>query len=453
MIRICITFCLALAFSISSAQNWEWVRKVDSTVFDYGLTYDVHFANRDTALVVWRNTQNSELRRTTDQGLTWSGSLLNVGGYPEVEYAGAGAFLLAEGSGRIYRSADWGDTWTVVHQLPANPTALLGHFQMWDSLSGYYTGYFFSAGQAVSNYDSAFVLLTIDGGLNWDYHRIPGNYPGQLRKAGNGLWWGSSMYRTNTGAPLDSTFVIFSGDQGQTWGMLDPASSVSQGVVDVVPAAAPYFTDDSTGFWFPGYYLPYLHRSTDGGQTWRYDSTWFANAAIIQEVYFASDSMGIALSGPTDPTGYYFYRTWDAGNTWETGFGYEFPCFGAAYGYQFYSDSVLYLSGLPGIAKVTDFMGDSTACPWVPLPISNPDPVGLKIHPNPAQDLVRLTWPMQMDALELQLLNAHGKPLRKFSFHEPQNTLDCEISKLEAGLYFFALKSASGIHTIRFVKQ
>lgn len=454
-----LNFLLLLFFvcTMGQAQTWEWIRYVDSTALDRGITLDVHFTHPDTGFVMWTNHGNTQLRRTYDQGHTWSGPLLTLPGFNgDVEVAANGVLLVADFGGRIFRSTNNGDTWTMVSEVVSTSVVGKRAFHMFDDQYGYYSGMFFEFGQTVSDYDSAFVLLTDDAGQTWNYHRIPGRYPGKFSMTDQRILWGGTQDRHNVAySQWDSTYVIRSTDQGQNWSILDPGTSLLRGTPDAYPHGAPTFLNDSIAFWFPGYYLPYLHRSVDGGQTWVYDSTWSAFAALIQEVHFVNDSEGVALSGPTDPTGHYMYRTHDAGVTWESMFGYEFPCFQAAYGYHFYDDHTLYLAGYPGVAKVTDYMGDSTSCTTQPVGIREPfasEPQTLSLFPNPAHQQVRIEWGIQKDPVHLQLWDAQGRLVKDLGEQSGNNFLECEIGELPQGLYFFVLQSPNGFFSARFQK-
>jgi photosystem II stability/assembly factor-like uncharacterized protein len=224
--------------------------------------------------------------------------------------------VMAAGPGdksRIFRSADAGATWKLVH-TNHDPEGFYDAIAFWDEHNGLLVG------DPVKEALGAFrVLLTSDGGATWK--AIP---PGTIANAfkGEGIFaasgtclatvpGGKRAWFVTGGARMSRVFRTLDG--GYHWNSAPapvPAGNASSGLFSVA------FFDDSTGFASGGdYKQPKLQslngaRSQDGGRTWTaspISASGFYSAVVTLPGatgrLVAAGPVGIAVSD-------------DAGRTW-----------------------------------------------------------------------------------------------------------------------------------------
>jgi photosystem II stability/assembly factor-like uncharacterized protein len=229
------------------------------------------------AKTAWATGSQGTVLRTRD-GKTWEKVRIPGGeelDFRDVELPSANVVvLLAAGPGdksRIYRSADAGATWKLVHTNP-DPDGFYDAIAFWDDKSGLLVG------DPVKGMQNEFrVLLTADGGATWTPIGL-GTISFALK--GEGIFAASGTCLTTVpggkrawfvtgGARVSRVFRTLDG--GQHWNSSAapvPAGNPSSGLFSVA------FFDDARGFASGGDYkqptLASLNgiRSDDGGKTW-----------------------------------------------------------------------------------------------------------------------------------------------------------------------------------------
>lgn len=224
---------------------------------------------------VWVSGTEGRVARTTDGGETWTVS--EVLGAEDLQFrdvhgfSAREAFVLSIGNGpdsRIYRTSDGGATWELSFQNQ-DPNGFFDCLSFWDR----------ERGIAFSDsYEGEFTLMrTLDGGASWhrlDPAGVPDARPGEGAFAASGTclvtrpgglaWFG-------TGASGVDTRVIRTGDFGETWEEAPTPIRSTDGASGVFSLS---FLDEGTGMAVGGKYnqpdslYDDAAVTLDGGRTW-----------------------------------------------------------------------------------------------------------------------------------------------------------------------------------------
>jgi photosystem II stability/assembly factor-like uncharacterized protein len=253
--------------------------KLQNTILTGGLRC-IGFANASTG---WLGTLNSAnyLFMTTDSGNTWnraenvSGTRpLGICGLSVVNDSvvyGVGRF---DGSPRMIRTRDGGQSWTTIDMSPHASALVDCYFYSPDS------GY--AVGAVGPNFDDqrARVLFTSDGGQNWVVR-----YSGLQ---GAELCWKISFPTRRVGYVSIEAFhqgrvnILKSTDGGGSW----RAMLLSSTLRDVQGIG---FVNETLG-WQGGWRSP-TYETTDGGQTWHLAGF----GANVNRFRFLSDTLAYAV--------------------------------------------------------------------------------------------------------------------------------------------------------------
>ncbi len=256
------------------------------------------------------------VRTTKDGGATWQTALTPGSGYPlqlTCTHDG-GAFLVVAGGGgmtqqsySVYRSGDFGSTWTPVLSrptagggpAPGNPTGVApgpgnapGAIAATDRNHAVMLGVCWSCGYAGTITESR----TSDGGRSWQTQPrpIPGAQPSpplvlDMLTQEQGFLLTSPM--SATPGPGAQSILLGTTDGGATWDTLLQYSPKT-------PAVAVRFTSPERGY---GIGLPNdptaVVRTTDGGRTWRKVGTLPAGTQVVGGGYdmLAAPRPGVLL--------------------------------------------------------------------------------------------------------------------------------------------------------------
>jgi photosystem II stability/assembly factor-like uncharacterized protein len=235
---------------------------------------------------------DATVRRTVDGGATWSsfqiddpsspgGSIRLVG---DLAFAGSTPYAAA-GYGRIYRSADGGQSWSIAYQegVPGSQPSFHGIDFASDS-TGVVVGWN-STGQGV-------MRRTTDGGQTWSAVSIPVTPPLQAVRFGS----------PTLGLAVGGSTLLRTTDGGQTWTAVAVSSLFATGEnIYGIAFASPTNVIIAT--------LMGLHRSTDGGLTWTRVAGVPGSTIYFYGVAFGDANSGVAVGGQ-------ILRTTDGGATW-----------------------------------------------------------------------------------------------------------------------------------------
>jgi photosystem II stability/assembly factor-like uncharacterized protein len=314
---------------------------VEMDIFGFGSVMDLQAGPKLGSSVFCMSMGRYLINASTDAGDSWNISLTETAfadSYPGVmEFMNAQTGFIAGDGGRIVRTEDGGQSWSIVHGIGYIGTVT--NLLFTDDDHGIATTY------------SPTVLLTTDGGRRWN-ESIPSpehdcdaitaspsgilflvattsNYEFDLlRSTDKGASWTVlsrlPIQYSSTNPEMAQSIIAISDQEvwiGATFGLLlrsyDGGITWDRGTVQ--PGTSNPYSTGTNIFYFPPATFIYmqsngLHLSTNGGQTWEGRLT--PRARSIWETQFLSPDIGFGLiSGE-------FSRTTDGGQTWETEDGF-----------------------------------------------------------------------------------------------------------------------------------
>lgn len=212
------------------------------------------------------------LLRSITSGATWASTGTR---YTAPSFASEQVAIAINPDGRIVRSTDVGQTWTVVYENLLGPQTLTSTTMITASI-GLVVG------------DNGRILRTTDGGMNWS--AAPSGITGVIRAV-------RCLTSTLCLAGGGYSGLLRSTDAGASWSLLNPAgmagvNSIAR-VSDTIAIVA-----DGTGW----------QRTTDGGQTW----TRVYTAVLGSQLGASFNGTGIGIAVGYDG----ILRSTDFGLTW-----------------------------------------------------------------------------------------------------------------------------------------
>lgn len=304
-----------LLYTADGGQTW-----LDATPSGItSLNIQPFFLDENTAWFSTNSTTSGTLYHTQDSGVTWTTStlpfirasyfFLNMNdGFALVSLdAAAGSHYVA-----IYQTMDGGETWSEVFtHVPAESKSL--------PESGTKNGITFLdvnygwIGGSIPMTDYFYLYTTSDGGATWSQETdisLPGIYADLYLDVWQPFFVNSTVgYLPIRAGATDSTiYLLFyrSSDGGQTWTY---QSAVQDG------SAVNFYSIDG-GWMAAGTNL--LH-TTDGGSTWSPAATsGIGSGEFILDVDFTDGQHGWVVATPDESTytPLKLYRTTDGGTTW-----------------------------------------------------------------------------------------------------------------------------------------
>ena len=177
--------------------------------------------------------------RTLDGGLTWDSVITFDQNISDMVFLNDQLGWITVDGFNTMKTTDGGDNWEPVNQLAGKR---LGPCFFPDEQTGWIIG---GAGLG----DSTSLYKTIDGGTNWDIHKIPGN----------GVFKDMTFVSADSGWICGNSSLLFrTVDGGETWQPQDPGVRGDLYCIE--------FTDSKTG-WMGGT-VGQFFLTTDGGETW-----------------------------------------------------------------------------------------------------------------------------------------------------------------------------------------
>jgi photosystem II stability/assembly factor-like uncharacterized protein len=238
-----------------------------------GLTSSLRGLSAVDGSTAWISGTGGHYAFTQDGGASWSpGSVPGAESldFRDVEaFPGGVAYLMSAGPGassRIYKTTDWGTTWTLQYANELED-AFFNGFAFWDPESGALVG---------DPLDGRmFLLLTVDGGQTWERpapDRAPAFEPGEYGFAASGTsiaTLGDSGLAIASGGSAARVFL--SRDRGGSWEVIATpitAGSPSSGIfsiafrspLEALAVGGNYQEDNLTG--------GNIALSRDGGRSW-----------------------------------------------------------------------------------------------------------------------------------------------------------------------------------------
>jgi len=264
--------------------NWTYITQTDANR-TYDNLYAVWFKDALNGIAVGGALRGSIVVRTTDGGQNWipldlacGSTLYGVSGY--------GNTVIVVGSGGvIFRSTNFGDSWTLIADLPS---ATLYTMQFTSSTVGYAAGY------------DGLILKTTNGGVSWKPSYIRANMVSpninDIYFLNDQLGYATCSYR----------LVAKTTNGGATW-----AAVIADTMSATVYSYGVWFSDQNNGFVVGqlGSSKDVIYRTTNGGSTWSIVSG-IVNKAL-RAVAFGSTTIGAAVGD-----GLKTLYTTDGGSSW-----------------------------------------------------------------------------------------------------------------------------------------
>lgn len=370
---------------LRSEENGESWLPVPNSIS--GTINQVAFASADKIVISSHELQsNGALHQSVDGGLTWD----SVYSYPDL-FLSLQFFNdsvgLASGISTIIRTSDGGATWTEVYNLPAE-----------------------------TSFKSGIIWMNIA--------------TDSISYAGIQAW--------KSGPPNLSRFLLKSIDSGKTWVKIIDFD-------DVISNVDIYFFDELHGFVEQGYHF---QRTKDGGMTW--DTT--DNIGAVSGISMPSQSRVYIINQliPIDefPGEFAICHSIDSGLTWEG----QFKPGAHMEAIQFLNDTVGFVAGKHSIIMKTEHGGGPIVgdYPWdlyTSLTLEKANPIGIRIHPNPARSMLHLSldgeiqrWPMIL----VKIIRPDGKVVFSTPFTTTTANMEIPVSTLPSGFYFLQLTDTKG---------
>lgn len=86
--------------------------------------------------------------------------------------------------------------------------------------------------------------------------------------------------------------------------------------------------------------------------------------------------------------------------------------------------------------------------------ITRDDNQNIKLFPNPAKDVVTLSWPASgEEEVDVSVFTITGRKVRSLSLKKAADSVECDLYDLESGVYIVKLRSQGGLITVKLIKD
>jgi photosystem II stability/assembly factor-like uncharacterized protein len=226
------------------------------------------FVNSDTGFAA-----GNGICKTMNGGQTWNEKVPAGEGYRTVFFTGPKIGYTASTNGKIIKTTDAGDSWTLLTTL---------------SVTDVYNIYFVTDSIGFLAASKGSIYKTVDAGKTWTQKTM--NPAKEIR--------GIHFPDANTGYAVDEAGNVFkTSNGGNTWSIVKQFGSYLQGV---------FFTNSNVGYVGGS---SGMYKTTDGGLTWTGSPDI---NSIVLRIQFTDVNTGYAS------TRFKLYKTTDGGTTWRS---------------------------------------------------------------------------------------------------------------------------------------
>jgi hypothetical protein len=358
--------------------------------FNY-LAKSYNECNNFTALTVAGSAGNSNYLQRVDSNMLY---LLSLG----------------TGDSKIFKSVDGGNTW--VQKYDTN--IMITHFCFFDSLEG------------ITISPTYKLKRTKNGGNTWS----SGSSPAPVATAVE--VFGDSMICLGSG----DKFVYISKDRGKTWPNVFYGGAYLRDIYFINKDSVFVVSAPSTSG------ISYFTKTYNGGSTWQNSTVPLDNPYAV---YFKTSNEGYILGHDNLDNYGTILKTANGGQSW---LKYKAPFQTIFIDINFINDSIALLAGTNGIllrwnVKQTQF---------VSLKENNNDDIGVKVYPNPVNDVINIDVNiLKGNSSKLQLLNSLGQIVTEEQIKNVKSQID--LSHFPSGVYTLKVFIETNYKTIKIIKN
>jgi photosystem II stability/assembly factor-like uncharacterized protein len=396
----------------------QWYVQLDFSGFT--TAESIHFVDEDNG---W--AAGTSFFYTQDGGRHWNLSNdWDLSGY-DVYFLNKKVGFIGQNGGRIRRTEDGGNTWTVI-QTPVDKGIIKLHFC--NDTVGW---------AAVGRYSNGKILKTVDAGLTWQVIETGIFIVENIYFLNDSIGWVVGSTREYYG------IILKTQDGGETFSTQYLCQEVITSFMDICT-----ITSGLTG-WAVGYNgnpkYGFLFKTTNGGEDWVEKNLplvsnqygYIDSITEINRITFITDSVGwMGCSGLRSSS---IFLTKDGGETWEEQ---------KMYARNFKIKDICMISETKGWAAgynmlfSTDSTGIIAAIPYEPI---HEQPISL-VYPNPTDRFITLNTKKEDKPAEVFITDIRGNEV--FHLPYPKNNV-IDISSLAQGIYFLSIRfEANYPHTI-----
>ncbi|HSF88831.1 MAG TPA: YCF48-related protein [Saprospiraceae bacterium] len=403
---------IILALPLASIAQWTLLNSGTSESLN-----EIVFPVPDTGYVVG---ENGTVIRTVNGGEEWTA--LNPGTTKHVNdlfFFDAGTGVIVGDSGLYSITYDAGVHWSTTYLMPEQAVDLSSVF-FTSSLIGYVGGR--------SNVSSGIILKTTDGGITWEETVTPSSLLDVQYKR--------IVFPTpDIGYALTRGMCMKTTDGGDHWHLTDSALVSSGGMFSILEDA--FFFSADTGL-IVGWYNGFSGYTTNGGQSWTDQ--------------MLSNNQWYSLDFPSRDIGYLIgwsqlMKTSDGGQTWrdETS---SLISASIIYSMDFTNDHTGYACGANGVIIKTTSGG-----------ITNTEEISvaddLTIYPNPSDGRFHIELNKVFDQIStsssILVYSSQGEKVAEA--HGLQVPAQLNLEEQPAGLYLLVLVAADKQYTTKVLIQ
>ena len=414
-------FLISMSLFSQTWQTTSITPNINGQRFD-----DVFFLNE---LEGWAaNGYYAAVYKTIDGGITWTEQLTEamLGGsyyFRNIEFLNTNIGFLGTLNGEFFKTADGGDTWELVTNIPTTPEGICGLDAVGNSTI-YGCGAYFSP---------AYIIKSIDSGTTWDYIDMSA-YANALVE----IYFTDELTGYVSGNNATGATVLKTIDGGTTWTEIFNSNIIGEFVWKLqVLENSPNVIFGAIESVSP--HLGQLIKSTNSGTTW---TSYDAPETLIQAVGFISETHGWMGGHATG-----IHETTDGGLTWND------INVGSTLNRIFIVNSeTAYASGT-SIYKFTDEQLSTETIPGTERAHLN-----IQFSNNPVKENLKFTINFsKTDNLVIELYDNSGRFIKtlsrdKINASNLNKTYNFSVKNLASGIYIIDFHNNIGRESKRFIK-
>lgn len=405
---------LFILLTVSSLQA-QWQEQLDIGLFTH--LDRIHFIDENYGWAIgsfWYS--EGPYFFTTDGGEDWYTS--GPYGY-DIFFVNHNTGFIAAQNGIIYKTTDGGLNWSTVSTATTQNIVKLFFV---DENNGWVT---------LSSYiGDGKMLHTTDGGNTWELQQVFVEEEGFVDSVffiDNSTGWACGTYHDPTSGDVYSS-IVKTEDSGQTW--VKKFTSSSYWMFNDM-----FFIDSFNGWVVGGQDSPLLMHTSDGGNTWDWESLpdlidnygVLVEARTIYSIQFINETDGWLTCQDGYQNGYILFTT-DAGETWQqqyfnnTNLFYDISIIDENHGWTVGAGQILFNSDIYHI----------------PVSIDEYQTQTFKITPNPFDTTIRIENTNNTLIDSLTITDSVGRICYQLDDITP-NQID--LSYLKTGVYFITIQT------------